>query len=200
MRQGLPVHVNTFGQLGASSPVTIAGCVAQTMAETLAGLVVAWLIDPAVTAICGPRPMITDLRTGGMAGGAGEQAMLTAIAVQMTGFLDLPNSTIAGASDSKISDAQSGYEKCLTVSMAAQSGANLITQACGMQAGLMGCSFESYVIDNEMLGAVLRALAPVEVSEATLSPLTRSWQWLRARVDLSCVDFREMETVFMLPS
>ncbi len=170
VRQGLPVHVNTFGQLGASSPVTIAGCVAQTMAETLAGLVVAWLIDPAVTAICGPRPMITDLRTGGMAGGAGEQAMLTAIAVQMTGFLELPNSTIAGASDSKISDAQSGYEKCLTVSMAAQSGANLITQACGMQAGLMGCSFESYVIDNEMLGAVLRALAPVEVSDATLSP------------------------------
>ena len=40
-RRGIPVMVNTFGQLGASSPVTIAGCVAQTTAETLAGMVLA---------------------------------------------------------------------------------------------------------------------------------------------------------------
>ncbi len=168
-RQGIPVHVNTFGQLGASSPVTIAGCVAQTLAETLAGMVLAWLVDPAVKAVFGLRPMVTDLRTGGMAGGAGEQALLTAACVQMARFYGLPNSTIAGASDSKISDAQSGYEKSLSVALAAQAGANLITQACGMQAGLMAASFESYVVDNEMLGAVLRSLAPLDVTEATLS-------------------------------
>lgn len=168
-RQGIPVHVNTFGQLGASSPVTIAGCVAQTLAETLAGMVLAWLVEPAVKAVFGVRPMVTDLRTGGMAGGAGEQALLTAACVQMARFYGLPNSTIAGASDSKISDAQSGYEKSLSVTLAAQAGANLITQACGMQAGLMAASFESYVVDNEMLGAVLRSLAPLDVTEATLS-------------------------------
>ncbi|MBM3573275.1 MAG: trimethylamine methyltransferase, partial [Alphaproteobacteria bacterium] len=66
--------------------------------------------------------------------------------------------------------AQSGYEKCLSVTLAAQTGCNLITQACGMQAGLLGCSFESYVIDNDMLGAILRSAAPIEVSAATLSP------------------------------
>ena len=53
---GIPVMVNTFGQLGASSPVTIAGCLAQTMAETLAGMVIAWLADPAAKAVFGPRP------------------------------------------------------------------------------------------------------------------------------------------------
>ena len=37
-RAGIPCMVNTFGQLGASSPVTMAGCIAQTNAETLAGL------------------------------------------------------------------------------------------------------------------------------------------------------------------
>ena len=166
---GIPVHINTFGQMGASSPVTIAGCVAQTTAETLAGLVFAWLLDPKVKAIMGMRPMITDLRTGGMAGGAGEQALLTAVSVQMSQYYNLPNSTIAGATDSKISDAQSGYEKCMSVSLAAQTGCNVINQACGMQAGLMGCSLESYIIDNEMLGAILRSLIPVEVSNATLS-------------------------------
>ena len=49
-RRGIPVMVNTFGQLGASSPVTIAGCVAQTTAETLAGMVLAWLAAPDVRA------------------------------------------------------------------------------------------------------------------------------------------------------
>ena len=80
---GIPVMVNTFGQLGASSPVTIAGCVAQTTAETLAGMVIAWLVDPTAKAVFGPRPMVTDLRTGAMAGGGGEQALLTAASMKM---------------------------------------------------------------------------------------------------------------------
>jgi len=169
VRHDLPVHVNTFGQLGASSPVTIAGSLAQTMAETLAGMVIAWAVNAEARAIFGPRPMITDLRTGAMSGGGGEQAVLMAGAIQMARHYGLANSCIAGATDAKIADAQSGYEKCLSVTLAAQAGANLITQACGMQASLMGCSLEAYVIDNDMLGAILRALAPVEVDAETLS-------------------------------
>ena len=168
--QGIPTHVNTFGQLGASSPVTIAGCVAQTTAETLAGLVVAWLANPDGLIIFGPRPMITDLRTGGMAGGCGEQAVLTAAAVRVAQYLDLPNSTIAGATDSKSVDAQSGFEKCMSVSLSAQTGANMITQACGMLSGLMACSHEAYVADNDMLGVILRTLAPIEMSKSALNP------------------------------
>ena len=166
---GIPVMVNVFGQLGASSPVTIAGSVAQTMAEALAGMVYVWLIAPEAIAICGPRPMITDLRTGGMSGGSGEQALATAVAMQLCNWLGLPSSTIAGATDSKVPDAQAGYEKALAVSAAVQAGAGLVTQACGMQAGLMGVSFESYVIDNDMLGAVMRAAAPVQVTAETLN-------------------------------
>ncbi|OED39839.1 trimethylamine methyltransferase [Chromatiales bacterium (ex Bugula neritina AB1)] len=166
---GIPVHINTFAQLGASSPVTIAACVAQTMAETLAGMIYSWLINPEVKAIFGPRPMVTDLRTGAMAGGAGEQALLTAASVQMARHYGLSNSTIAGATDSKINDAQSGYEKSLSVSLAAQTGCNMITQACGMQAGLMACSFESYVTDNDMLGTIMRTLSPIDTSGDILS-------------------------------
>lgn len=169
-RAGIPCMVNTFGQLGASSPVTMAGCLAQTNAETLAGLVVAWLANPDAIAVHGARPMITDLRSGAMAGGSGEQSLVTAAAAQIARFYGLPSSTIAGATDSKTADAQAGYEKALSVTMAAQAGANLITQAAGMQAGLMGASFEAYVIDNEMAGAVLRSLAPIDTGPEALCP------------------------------
>ncbi len=170
VRCGIPVMVNTFGQLGASSPVTIAGCVAQTMAETLAGMVIAWLVNPEAKAVFGPRPMVTDLRTGAMAGGGGEQALLTAASIQMARHYGFSSSTIAGATDSKIPDAQSGYEKCLTVSQTVHAGANIVTQASGTQAGLMGISFEAMVIDNDMLGAILRSTAKVNVSTDTVSP------------------------------
>jgi trimethylamine--corrinoid protein Co-methyltransferase len=170
VRLGIPVSVNTFGQLGASSPVTIAGSVTQTIAETLAGVVVAWAADPGARVIFGPRPMVTDLRTGAMSGGGGEQALLTATAIQMARHYGLPNSTIAGATDSKLADAQAGFEKALNVSLAVQAGCNIITQACGVQASLMGASFEAYVIDNDMLGAILRSASQLEVSPQTVSP------------------------------
>lgn len=172
IQAGIPAMVNTFGQMGASSPVTIAGCLAQTNAETLAGMVFAWALDPNARAIYGARPMVTDLRSGGMAGGSGEQAILTAAATQIARFYDLPNSTIAGATDSKLPDAQSGFEKALSVTLAAQAGANLITQAAGTQAGLLATSLEAYVIDNDMLGAVLQSAGDIDVNDTTLSTQT----------------------------
>ena len=166
---GIPVHANVFAQVGASTPVTMAGSVVQSLAESIAGGVVAWLFNPDCKIIFGPRPMITDLRTGGMSGGGGEQALVMAATIQMARYLNLPHSCIAGASDSKIADAQSGYEKALSVSLAAHAGCNMVTQACGMQAALMGCSLESYIVDNDMLGAIMSSLKPIEIDTATLA-------------------------------
>ncbi len=168
-RQGIPLHVNTFGQMGASSPVTLAGSIAQTVAETLGGMIFAWLINPEAKLIFGTRTMLTDLRTGAMSGGSPEGAVAMAACAQMGNYYGFANSTIAGATDSKTADAQSGYEKALTVTLAAQAGSNLITQACGTQASLMGNALESYVIDNDMLGAIMKTLSPVNVNDETLA-------------------------------
>ena len=168
-RLGIPLHSNTFGQMGASSPVTMAGTIAQTIAETLSGMIFAWLVNPQARVIFGTRPMLTDLRTGAMSGGSPEGAIAMAASAQMANYYGLPGSTIAGATDSKIADAQSGYEKSLAVTLAAQAGSNLITQAAGMQASLMGCALESYVIDNDMLGGIMKSLSAIEVSDETLA-------------------------------
>ena len=114
VKYGIPVMANVFGQRGASSPVSIVGSVCQTIAETLTGLLICLLLDPDSKVICGPRAMVTDLRTGGMAGGSGEQAQTTSLLSQMMLFYRLPNSSIAGASDSNIPDYQAGYEKALS--------------------------------------------------------------------------------------
>tara|TARA_B100000989_G_scaffold76942_1_gene54623 strand:- start:904 stop:1524 length:621 start_codon:yes stop_codon:yes gene_type:complete len=108
--------------------------------------------------------MVTDLRTGGMAAGSGEQAQTTSFLNQMMRYYNLPNSSIAGASDSNIPDYQAGYEKALTIATSAQSGSNLITQASGMLSGLMGVSLESFILDNELCGSILSSMRSVDVA------------------------------------
>ena len=169
VRLGMPVMLVSAGQAGATSPAQLAGSVVQAIAEVLAGLVFVFLVDPACKAILAPKPVVSDLRTGAMCGGSGEQAVLMAASAQMANFYGLPSSAMAGMTDSKVPDAQHGYEKGYTVTLAAHAGTNLISQSCGMEASLLGCSLEGYVIDNDMLGAILRSVRGIEVSDETLS-------------------------------
>lgn len=60
-------------------------------------------------------------------------------------------------------------KKGYTVSLAAQAGATMIHECAGMQGSLMGTSFESYVIDNDLLGAILRTVKGIEVTPDTLN-------------------------------
>ena len=68
-----------------------------------------------------------------------------------------------------LSQTVASLEKSLNITMAAQSGANLITQAAGTQAGLMVSSFTACVIDNDMIGSIARSLADIPVNVDTLS-------------------------------
>lgn len=166
---GFPVQLISAGQAGATSPATVAGSLVQAVAETLAGLVFARLVDPQAMAIFAPKPLVADLRTGSMCGGGGEQAVLMAGAAQMGRHFDLPTSSIAGITDAKTLDAQYGAEKCLAVSMAAHAGSNIVTQAAGIHASLLGISLQAYVSDNDMLGNILRSVRGVEATAENIA-------------------------------
>lgn len=166
---GLTSDLAVAPQSGATAPAPLAGILAQVVAETLACLAVVNLINPGCPMAFAAWPFITDLRTGSFTGGSGEEALLSSAAVQMGRYYDLPNSVAAGMTDSKIPDVQHGFEKGITLVLAAMAGANRVCEASGMMGSLMGCSFESLVIDNEILGMVLRATRGIEVNDETLS-------------------------------
>jgi trimethylamine--corrinoid protein Co-methyltransferase len=169
VRGGMPVLLLAAGQAGATSPAALAGALVQEVAEVLAGLVYVNLLVPGHPAIFGTWPFISDLRTGAMSGGSGEQAVLMAACAQMANFYDLPGGVAAGMADAKLPDAQSGYEKAYTTTLAGHAGANLVYEAAGMQASLLGFSLEGLVIDNDMLGAVQRTIRGIEINEDSLS-------------------------------
>ena len=166
---GMPVLLLAAGQAGATSPAALAGAIVQEVAEVLAGLVWVNLMVPQHPAIFGTWPFVSDLRTGAMSGGSGEQAVLMAGCGQMGRYYNLPTGIAAGMADAKFPDAQSGFEKGYTNTLAAHSGANLIYESAGMHASLLGCCYESYVIDNDMLGAINRTVRGIEVNDETLS-------------------------------
>jgi trimethylamine--corrinoid protein Co-methyltransferase len=158
------------GQAGATSPAALAGSLVQALAECLAALTCVNLISPGHPCIMGLWPFVSDLRTGAMSGGSGEEAILNAAAAQVAGqYLGLPVGVAAGMADSKLPDNQAGHEKGLAVGLAANAGANIIYESAGMLASLMACSLEAMVIDNDMLGSINRTVRGIEITPDTLS-------------------------------
>jgi len=168
-RAGFPITLLSAGQAGATSPAALAGSLAQALAECLAALTCVNLISPGHPCIMGMWPFVSDLRTGAMSGGSGEEAVLNAASAQILNWLNLPSGVAAGMADSKLPDNQAGHEKALTVSLAAHAGSNVVFEAAGMLASIMAGSHEALVIDNDMLGAINRTVRGIEITPETLS-------------------------------
>ncbi|WP_299081253.1 trimethylamine methyltransferase family protein [uncultured Ruegeria sp.] len=169
VRAGMVPQICSAGQAGATSPVTLAGALAQGLAECLAGMVVVDNIKRSAPCIYALMPFISDLRTGAMSGGGGEAAIANAAAAQLLSHVGLPSTVSAGMTDSKLVDAQAGYEKGYTVALAGHGGADMINLSVGMLGSIMVASPEAMVIDDDMCGAILRSIRGIEVSKATLN-------------------------------
>ncbi len=165
---GVPINAIIAAQSGATAPATLAGFLAQSLAETLAGLVLVNVFAPGYPMIFSNWPLVVDLRTGAFCGGGGESAVLNAAAAQISNWLGLPSGVAASMADAKAVDAQMGAEKALAAVTAGLAGANMVYESAGMTASLLGASFEAFVLDDEMLGHVHRMVRGIEVDEETL--------------------------------
>ena len=166
--RGMVVQTCSAGQAGATSPASLAGALAQGLAEIMAAVVLIDAIKPGHPAIHAFMPFVSDLRTGAMTGGGGEAAVASAAAAQLLNALGLPNAVSAGITDAKVADTQSGYEKGYTVALAAQAGADMVQLSVGMLGSIMVASPEALVIDDEMCGAILRSVRGIDVTASAL--------------------------------
>jgi trimethylamine--corrinoid protein Co-methyltransferase len=169
IKAGMPVLLLSAGMSGATAPSTIAGAIVQATAECLAGLVYVNAVKPGAPAIFGTWPFGLDLRTGAMSIGSGEQALLTAGCGQMHRFYDLPGGSAGGASDSKLPDMQAGWEQMCSNLTAGLSGVNMVYEAAGMHASLLGFCHESLILGDDIIGQALRCVRGIEVTDETMA-------------------------------
>lgn len=168
IEQGLPINSIIAAQSGATAPATLAGFLAQSLAETLAGLVLVNVFSPGYPVIFSNWPFVIDLRTGAFSGSGGESAVLNAASAQISNWLGLPSGVASSMADAKAVDAQMGAEKALSAITAGLAGANMVYESAGMMASLLGASFEAFILDDEMLSAVHRTIRGIEVNDDTL--------------------------------
>jgi trimethylamine--corrinoid protein Co-methyltransferase len=169
IRHGMPVLLLSAGMAGATAPSTVAGAIVQAVAECLAGLAYVQAVKPGHPAIFGTWPFGLDLRTGAMTGGSGEQALLTAGCAQMHRYYDLPGGAAAGIADSKLPDMQAGWEQMCSNVMAGLAGLNMVYEAAGMHASLLGFCHESLILGDDLIGQALRCVRGIEVNDETLA-------------------------------
>ncbi|MHA2424139.1 MAG: trimethylamine methyltransferase family protein, partial [Candidatus Thorarchaeota archaeon] len=161
---GIPAELVPAPLLGATSPVTINGTVVQTNAEILSGIVIAQLVRPGSIVIYGGAPAVFDQRYATPRYGAIEAMMTACASAEMGKHYGLPTHAYLGLSDSKVEDAQTGFESGLGIALGAMAGINVISGP-GALAYINMQSLEKIIIDNEMCGAAYRLIEGIELEK-----------------------------------
>lgn len=166
---GVPLVCPAEPLCGATSPVTLAGNLVIQTVDSLMGVMLTQIVSPGTPVIFGSVATNTDLRDLKYLAGSVEMGLLNAAGAQMAHFYKLPFYATGGMTDSKVLDAQCGYESALTNLLCALAGANFIHDAAGLMEFALTACYEKYVIDNEILGMVMRAVDGIRVDDETLA-------------------------------
>jgi len=168
-RQGIPLVCPSEPLCGATSPITLAGNLVIQTTDSLMGVMLTQIASPGTPVVFGSVATSTDLRDLRYLAGSVEMGLLNAAGAQMAQFYKLPFYATGGMSDAKLLDAQSGYESAITSLLCALAGANFIHDAAGLMEFALTACYEKLVIDNEILGMVMRAVEGIRVNEETLA-------------------------------
>jgi trimethylamine--corrinoid protein Co-methyltransferase len=165
---GVPIIYSPAPFIGATGPATLAGAVAQGIAETHFGLVLSQLLKPGIPFVFAPHSPAMDMTTTQITYGSPEQALGRAVVAQMTRFYGLPTFNTGGGVEAKLPDAEAAAEAMMGMLMNGLAGVTL-TQTMGTLASGMYGSAEMLVICDEIAHMVKRVLEGVQVNDETLA-------------------------------
>jgi len=165
---GMPVLYAPGPMMSATAPTTIAGLLAQTVAELLFGLVLVQLLKPGAPVVLKMDSDVMDPQTGQCTYGSPEQILGRAALAQIGRFYSIPTFTMGGGVESKLPDAEAAAEAMMGMLVNALSGITL-SQAQGTLASGMYGSLEQLVVCNEMIRMIRRLSEGFSVNEDTLA-------------------------------
>jgi len=154
---------------GAMGPVTNAGAIAQSLAETMAGCALTQLERPGAPVIFGNFLSSMSLRSGSPTFGTPEPAIGSMVVGQLARRLNLPLRCSGNFTTSKLPDAQAMNESTMSMLAAAHCGANFILHSAGFLDGLLSMSYEKFMLDADFCGALHRYLDGVKIDDNELA-------------------------------
>ncbi len=160
---GQPVTVTPFTLMGAMTPTTMAGALAQQNAEALVGIALLQLVNPGTPVVYGGFTSNVDMRSGSPAFGTPENALANIAGGQLARKYKLPYRSSACNASNAV-DAQATYETLMALWGAVMGHGNLIFHTAGWLEGGLVASFEKLVIDCEMLQHMSKLLEPLKIN------------------------------------
>jgi trimethylamine--corrinoid protein Co-methyltransferase len=154
---------------GAVAPLTTAGMVAQGLAESMASCALTQLVRPGSPAILASFFSSMSLRSGSPTFGTPEPAIGSLAMGQLARRLNLPLRCAGNFSTSKLPDGQAMQQSMMSMMSAVQGGANYVLHSAGFLDGLLSMSYEKFVMDTDMCGALHAYLDGMAVNEETLA-------------------------------
>ncbi|MFZ1904522.1 MAG: trimethylamine methyltransferase family protein [Steroidobacteraceae bacterium] len=157
--------VTPFILAGAMSPVTVAGTAAQTLAEALAGMALAQLVNPGAPVVFGSFASSLSMQSGAPTFGTPEPALVLYIMAALARRLGVPFRSGGGLCASKIPDAQAAYESANTLIPTGLAGVNFVLHTAGWLEGGLAMGYEKFAMDVDQAGMLHTLLAGVDLSE-----------------------------------
>lgn len=164
-RANQAVIMTPFILSGAMSPVTVAGTLAQVLAEVLAGTSFVQLVRPGAPVIFGTFVSTLSMQSGAPTFGTPEAALAIYGAAQLARRCKMPFRTGGSLCASKVPDAQAAYESAQTLVPTVHAGANFVLHAAGWMEGGLASSYEKFVMDCDQLGAMHVLARGIDLSE-----------------------------------
>ena len=156
VERGYPYYGSIVPNAGLTSPMSLPATLAQGNAEFLAYAALTEMVKPGSPLIYSTLPTVADMRTGAYAPGGIECAMLHIGFAQMARFYNVPCGGYIGLTNSKVNDAQAGYETGMSVVAGLLGGVGMFNMS-GLLDSLLAFDFAKAVIDDE-IAMMLRRL------------------------------------------
>ncbi|MGL4311890.1 MAG: trimethylamine methyltransferase family protein [Paracoccaceae bacterium] len=154
---------------GAVAPLTIAGMVAQGLAESMSSCALAQLVRPGAPVILASFFSSMSLRSGSPTFGTPEPAIGSLAMGQLARRLNLPLRCAGNFCTSKLPDGQAMQQSMMSMMSAIQGGANYVLHSAGFLDGLLSMSYEKHVMDTDMCGALHAYLDGMAVDDDALA-------------------------------
>ncbi|MEM7318085.1 MAG: trimethylamine methyltransferase family protein [Pseudomonadota bacterium] len=158
-RRGQAIVVTPFTLAGAMAPVTMAGAVAQSIAEALCAIALFQYVRPGIPCAIGTFTSNVDMKSGAPAFGTPEYMRSTQMTGQLARHYGLPMRS-SGVCAANVPDGQSMWETSNSLWAAVQSGTNMVYHAAGWLEGGLIASPEKFVMDCEILQQIQRYMEP----------------------------------------
>jgi len=157
--------VSPFILAGAMSPVTVAGTMAQILAEAMAGIAFTQLVRPGSPVIFGTFASSMSMQSGAPTFGTPEPSLVLNGCAALARRLGVPFRSGGSLCGSKIPDSQAAYESANTIIPSVTAGVNFVLHAAGWLEGGLVSSYEKLVMDADQLGMMQVFSNGVDLSE-----------------------------------